>query len=62
MTAHLNGEYGLKDLCIGVPVVLGRAGVERVVEIKLAKNERSAFEASAKAVREDLDLLKHLPS
>jgi malate dehydrogenase len=54
VTAHLSGEYGLSDLCLGVPVVLGRAGVERVVEVALTDAERKAFEASAAAVRADL--------
>jgi malate dehydrogenase len=48
--AHLNGEYGMKDLYVGVPVVIGGKGVERVVEIDLDGGERSAFEASAEAV------------
>lgn len=61
VTAHLNGEFGLHDLCIGVPVVLGRAGVEKVVEVPLAPEERSAFTASAAAVRSDLDLLAQMP-
>ena len=42
----LEGEYGEKDLCIGVPVVLGAKGVEKVVELKLAGEEKEKFEAS----------------
>lgn len=61
VTAHLQGAYGLKDLCLGVPVVLGRQGVEKVVEVPLSPSERSAFEASAAAVRADLEVLKALP-
>jgi malate dehydrogenase len=49
--AYLNGEYGVKDLYVGVPVVLGAKGVERIVEIELNGNERSMFEKSAEAVR-----------
>jgi malate dehydrogenase len=60
-TAHLSGQYGLKDLYLGVPIVLGRKGVERVVEVDLTPAERSAFDQSAAAVREDLDLLAKLP-
>ena len=60
VTAHLNGEYGLKDLTIGVPVLLGRGGVERVVEVDLAPEERTAFQASADAVRSDLKILADL--
>jgi malate dehydrogenase len=57
VTAHLQGEYGLGDLCLGVPVILGRSGVERVVEVTLTEAERKAFDASAAAVRADLPLL-----
>ena len=48
--AWLNGEYGVKDLYVGVPVVIGAKGVERVVEIELNGPERTMFEDSAKAV------------
>ncbi len=61
VTAHLGGEFGLSDLCLGVPVVLGRAGVERVVEVELTPAERAAFEASANAVRADLAVLSRIP-
>lgn len=57
VTAHLQGEYGLSDLCLGVPVVLGRSGVEKIVEVSLTAAERTAFEASAAAVRSDLAVL-----
>ncbi|MBX6328853.1 MAG: malate dehydrogenase [Pseudolabrys sp.] len=49
--AWLNGEYGIRDLYVGVPVVIGSKGVERVVEIELNGAERSAFEKSAAAVQ-----------
>ncbi|MCI4339942.1 MAG: malate dehydrogenase [Thermoplasmata archaeon] len=61
VTAHLSGEFGLSGLCIGVPVLLGRNGVEKVVEVPLSPAERAAFEASAAAVRSDLDLLAKMP-
>ena len=48
----LEGEYGEKDLCIGVPVVLGAKGVEKVVELKLAGAEKEKFEASVQAARD----------
>ena len=48
----LEGEYGEKDLCIGVPVVLGAKGVEKVVELKLAGEEKEKFEASVQAARD----------
>jgi len=50
--AWLNGEYGIKDLYVGVPVVLGAKGVERIVEIQLNPEERGLFDHSVSAVRE----------
>jgi malate dehydrogenase len=49
--AHLNGEYGIKGLYVGVPVVIGAKGVERVVEIPLSASEKTAFRKSVGAVR-----------
>jgi malate dehydrogenase len=48
--AWLNGEYGMKDLYVGVPVVISAKGVERIVEVDLTSSERSAFEKSASTV------------
>ncbi len=48
---YLNGEYGVKDIYVGVPLVIGARGVERIVEIKLSAEERKQFLASAKEVR-----------
>jgi malate dehydrogenase len=48
--AYLNGEYGIKDLYVGVPTVIGARGVERIVEIQLNSSERTMFEKSAEAV------------
>jgi malate dehydrogenase len=53
--AYLEGEYGYKDLYIGVPVVIGAEGLERVVEIKLSDDEKKMLETSAKAVKELLE-------
>ena len=50
--AYLNGEYGFKNLYAGVPVVVGKNGVEKVVEIKLEQKEKENFEISIKAVKE----------
>jgi len=61
VAAHLSGEFGEKDVCIGVPVVLGRQGVERVVEVELLPAEREAFRQSVAAVRADLEILAKLP-
>src|ERR1051326_468991 len=49
--AHLNGEYGVRGLYVGVPVVIGAGGVERVVEIDLNKAEKAMFDKSVAAVR-----------
>lgn len=49
----LEGEYGLSDLCIGVPVVLGRNGIEKVVEINLSDAEKEHLTASAEAVKKN---------
>src|SRR5271169_458127 len=49
--AYLNGEYGVKDLYVGVPVVIGSKGVERIVEIELAGKDREAFDKSVAAVQ-----------
>jgi malate dehydrogenase len=56
--AYLNGQYGVRGLYVGVPVKLGRAGVEQVIEITLAPDEQAAFDTSAAAVRELVDKLK----
>lgn len=47
----LEGEYGQNDICIGVPVILGKSGWERIVELDLNESEKSEFAASAEAVR-----------
>jgi len=56
--AYLDGQYGTKGLYVGVPVKLGRAGVEQIIEIKLTKDEQAAFDKSAGAVRELVEKLK----
>ncbi len=61
-SAHLDGAFGERDVYIGAPVVLGRAGIERVVEIDLTPAERTAFAASVAAVRSDLAILAKLPA
>jgi len=60
VTAHLDGEFGEKDVYVGVPVVLGRTGVDRVVEVDLAPTERAAFASSIAAVRSDLKILAEM--
>ena len=49
--AHLDGEYGVEDLYVGVPVVIGAGGVERIVEIELDAGEKAMFDKSVAAVR-----------
>jgi len=61
--AHLNGEYGIKDLYVGVPVVIGAKGVERIVEIELNGAERTMFDKSIDSVRGLVDAcIKIAPS
>lgn len=50
-SVYLEGEYGQEDICIGVPVVLGKKGVEKIVKIDLTKEEAAKFAASADATR-----------
>ena len=57
--AYLRGEYGIEGLFVGVPVVLGNGGVEKVIEIALTDDERAAFHQSAESVR---GLLAKLPA
>ncbi len=57
---YLNGEYGVKDLYVGVPSVIGAKGVERVVEIELNAAERAMFEKSVGAVRGLVDACKKI--
>ncbi|MDG2139677.1 MAG: malate dehydrogenase [Flavobacteriales bacterium] len=59
-SSYLDGEYGLNDLCIGVPVVLGSSGIERIVEIDLDESELVALKDSADAVKKTNDLLSDL--
>ncbi len=55
--AMLNGEYGLKNLFLGVPVKLGKNGIEQIIEIELNTEERILFDASAKAVKSVMEVL-----
>jgi malate dehydrogenase len=56
-TAYLEGEYGIEGLYMGVPVKLGRAGVEQILEVELDETEQAALAASADAVREVVGVL-----
>lgn len=56
----LNGEYGQKDIAIGVPVVLGKTGIEKIVEYKLDGSEQAAFAKSSEAVRSMNNVLSEM--
>tara|TARA_B100000029_G_scaffold224616_1_gene222484 strand:+ start:817 stop:1758 length:942 start_codon:yes stop_codon:yes gene_type:complete len=60
--AYLNGEYGVKGLYAGVPVVIGKKGVEKVVEISLTDNEKKQFEISIEAVKKLYESAKKIDS
>ena len=54
----LNGEYGMEDICIGVPVILGKDGIEKIVELDLTEAEKDHLKASAEGVRKTNGLLE----
>jgi malate dehydrogenase len=56
----LDGEYGQKDICLGVPVIIGKNGWEKILDFKLNESEQAAFNKSADAVRNMNDVLKTL--
>jgi malate dehydrogenase len=58
--AYMNGEYGLNDMFFGVPVMLGRNGLEKIIEYKLDNDEKAMFDKSAAAVKETHEALKKL--
>ena len=60
--AHLTGQYGVDDLYVGVPVVIGASGVERIVEIALDAQARDNFNVSVDAVKELLEACKQIDS
>ena len=56
--AYLDGEYGEKDIYVGVPAIVGAGGVEKVIEIDMTEDEKAAFKRSVEAVRQPLSLLE----
>jgi malate dehydrogenase len=60
VAAHLDGPYGIKDLYVGVPAVIGACGVERIVELKLTADEKAALAKSADSVRILIEACKEL--
>lgn len=59
-SAYLNGEYGYKDIFVGVPVIIGRNGVEKIIELELSNETKSQFSKSVVAVEELLEKCKKL--
>src|SRR5207248_10797293 len=57
-SVYLQGEYGIRDLFVGVPVKLGARGVEQIVEIKLTPDEDAALKKSAQAVKDLVDVIQ----
>jgi malate dehydrogenase len=60
--AHIDGAFGLKDMYVGVPTVIGAGGIERIVEIDLSKDERAMFDKSVEAVRGLVEACKGIDS
>jgi malate dehydrogenase len=58
--AWLQGEYGLKDIYLGVPVVLGKNGIEKIIELQLNDDEKALLDESAKAVKSVMDVLDNM--
>lgn len=58
--AYLNGEYGYEDIYLGVPIILGANGVERIIELELDEEDKVRFDKSEKVVRENLNVLKEM--
>jgi len=58
--AYMNGEYGLNDMYFGVPVMLGRSGLKKIIEYKLDDDEKLMFDKSAAAVKETHEALKNV--
>jgi malate dehydrogenase len=56
--AHLNGEYGHKDICLGVPILLSKNGIEKIVELELTLEEKEAFDKSATVVKHTMKSLE----
>ena len=57
-SVFLQGEYGIHDLFVGVPVKLGASGVEQIIEVQLTADEKAALQKSAGAVKELVDVIK----
>ena len=62
VAAHLTGQYGVDDLYVGVPVIIGAGGVEKIVEIELNAEEKAQFDSSVGAVKTLVEVVKNLES
>jgi malate dehydrogenase len=60
--AYLNGQYGVKDMFVGVPIVIGENGVERIVEVEFSADEKAMFEKSVASVQGLVDACKQINS
>jgi len=60
--AYLNGQYGVKDMFVGVPIVIGENGVERIVEVEFSADEKAMFEKSIASVQGLVDACKQINS
>jgi malate dehydrogenase len=58
--AWLNGEYGMSDIYLGVPVILGKNGIEKIIELDLTADERALLEESATAVKSVMNVLDNM--
>nr|4PLH_A Chain A, malate dehydrogenase [Apicomplexa]4PLH_B Chain B, malate dehydrogenase [Apicomplexa]4PLH_C Chain C, malate dehydrogenase [Apicomplexa]4PLH_D Chain D, malate dehydrogenase [Apicomplexa]4PLW_A Chain A, malate dehydrogenase [Apicomplexa]4PLW_B Chain B, malate dehydrogenase [Apicomplexa]4PLW_C Chain C, malate dehydrogenase [Apicomplexa]4PLW_D Chain D, malate dehydrogenase [Apicomplexa] len=59
-SAYLEGQYGVKDLFVGVPVIIGKNGVEKIIELELTEEEQEMFDKSVESVRELVETVKKL--
>ena len=59
-SAFLDGEYGVKDLCVGVPVLIGSKGIEKIIELELSTDEKKQFKKSSESVDELVKKCKKL--
>lgn len=57
---YANGEYGLKDVYVGLPTVIGRSGVKKILELKLDENEQAALKKSADSIKEHINLMNQI--
>jgi malate dehydrogenase len=58
VSTYLEGEYGISDLCIGVPVVLGSNGIEKIIELQLNEFERAIFDLGVTSVKEAIKFMQ----